>query len=422
MTIPLTLSVVIPTHNRVELLLRNLTALAHQTCPVEAFEVIVVADACEDDTASAVLNYVQHAPYALCLLEHSARSASATRNLGAAHAKGQFLLFLDDDITPEPALIQAHIEAGGPDIVVLGYSKPSFLKDCDWWQQRARLWWEDAFSKMERPGHRFTFRDFFSGNVSLSAELFHSLGGFDLTISGRLEDYELGLRLLEAGARFSFVRAASGFHHEQTTLDIWLRRLYMEAKTHAYIGERYPALRNVLFSEHFGDSYLPESVVRKLRALSFRYPKLHFWTLAALLRLTHLSESLRWRGPYWYMSRALRELAYWGGVAETFKSEDAYQSYLQEGPSPVSFLSSTPTVDLALTPMTAGLDDALREASRSGILITFDGVEVMTISPEIGAEALQTRHLRQGLQDLAINRFFASPTLQRFLFSLEEFR
>jgi hypothetical protein len=273
---------------------------------------------------------------------------------------------------------------------------------------------------MERPGHRFTFCDFFSGNVSLSANLFRSVGGFDMTIPGRLEDYELGLRLLEAGARFKFVRAASGLHHEHTNLDIWLRRLRLDAKAHVHIGDRYPLLRNVLFSEHFTDNYPYKRAVQSLRALSFRYPKLCSWTQAVLLRLAYLSEKMRWRGPYWYTTKALRELAYWGGVAETFKTEDAYLSYLQDGPSPVQLLAGAPTVDLALIARTAELDVVLHKASKSGILLTYDGMEVMTISPEIGAELLGTRHLLQGLRELAVNQFFASPGLQRLLFSAEE--
>jgi glycosyltransferase involved in cell wall biosynthesis len=412
-----TLSIVIPTHNRAKLLIKNLDALARQSAPQGTFEVIVVADDCADDTASAVRNYIPQAPYKLRLIEHAARNASATRNLGAAQAEGRIVLFLDDDITPEPALVQAHLEVGGPGIVVLGYSKPIYPEKCDWWQQRARLWWEDAFRQMERPGHRFTYRDFFSGNVSMPLDLFRSLGGFDLAIPGRLEDYEFGLRLLAAKVRFKFARAASGLHHEQTNLDTWLRRIRMEAKANIHIGYRYPALRNILFSEHFAGSYPYQRAVERLRALSFRHPRLSRLLQAALLRLAHLSEKMRWRGPYWYATRALRELAYWAGVAEVFGKQEDYLSYLQEGPSPVQFPDGAAVIDLALTHMNAEIGELLRGASETGVLVTFDEQEVMTVPPAFGAEALEVRHLLQDLQELAFNRFLPSPDLQRFLFA-----
>jgi hypothetical protein len=129
---------------------------------------------------------------------------------------------------------------------------------------------------------------------------------------------------------------------------------------------------------------------------------------------------MRWRGPYWYATRALRELAYWGGVVEIFSREEDYLSYLQEGPSPVQLLNRAPTLDLASTPLDAELGNLLREASETGVLVTFDGLEVMTIPPEFGAEALESRHVVQSLQELAINRFLPLPTLQRFLFADEQ--
>jgi hypothetical protein len=272
---------------------------------------------------------------------------------------------------------------------------------------------------MERPGHRFTYRDFFSGNVSMPLDLFHSLGGFDLAIPGRLEDYEFGLRLLAAGARFKFARAAAGLHHEQTNLDVWLRRIRMEAKANIHIGYRYPVLRNILFSEHFAGSYPYQRAVERLRALSFRRPRIASLLQAALLRLAHLSEKLRWRGPYWYATQALRELAYWGGVAEVFRKQADYLSYLQEGPSPVRSLDKAPVIDLTLTPMNAEAGDLLRGASETGVLVTFDGQEVMAIPPEFGAEALEARHLLQDLRELALSRFLPLPALQRFLFAAE---
>jgi len=63
---------------------------------------------------------------------------------------------------------------------------------------------------MARPGHRFSYHDFFSGNVSLPAAIFRRVGGFDEVIKVRLEDYELGIRLLKAGARFIFRRKPPG--------------------------------------------------------------------------------------------------------------------------------------------------------------------------------------------------------------------
>jgi hypothetical protein len=42
-----------------------------------------------------------------------------------------------------------------------------------------RAWWEDKFYQMSRSDHRFTYQDLLSGNLSLDAELFARLDGFD---------------------------------------------------------------------------------------------------------------------------------------------------------------------------------------------------------------------------------------------------
>ena len=105
------LSVIIPTHNRSNLLIHNLSALSLQVQVNPQFEVIVVADACKDDTDKKVLHFAKQAPYPIRLFNHSAKNAAMTRNLGAKHAEGKILLFLDDDLIPQPGMINAHLEA-----------------------------------------------------------------------------------------------------------------------------------------------------------------------------------------------------------------------------------------------------------------------------------------------------------------------
>ena len=81
------ISVVIPTHNRRDSLLRLLRALREGTYPHERFDVVIVADGCTDDTV-AVLHRTPF-PFAMRVLEQSpGHGAGAARNLGAAHAAG----------------------------------------------------------------------------------------------------------------------------------------------------------------------------------------------------------------------------------------------------------------------------------------------------------------------------------------------
>ena len=101
-------SIVIPTHNRRAAAARTLHALAHQCCSPAAFEVILVADGCTDDTAGlAAVEW----PIPVRVLEQPHGGPASARNRGAAAAAGDLLIFLDDDIEVVPGFVSAHVAA-----------------------------------------------------------------------------------------------------------------------------------------------------------------------------------------------------------------------------------------------------------------------------------------------------------------------
>jgi glycosyltransferase involved in cell wall biosynthesis len=86
------ISFIIPAHNEEQLIGQCLASL-HEAALASgrAFEIIVAADACTDRT-------VEIARVAgAAVIEHERRQIAATRNLGARHAKGDVLFFIDAD-------------------------------------------------------------------------------------------------------------------------------------------------------------------------------------------------------------------------------------------------------------------------------------------------------------------------------------
>ena len=399
------LSIIVSTHNRSHLLQECLAALGQQTGPHD-FEILVVADACTDNTEDVVKSYSQQSPYPIQLLSHSARSASATRNLGASQARGNTLLFLDDDIIADAGLVQAHREAQQLDTVVLGYSKPRLSGKPSWWQYNARLWWEDTYQTMKKPGHRFTYRDFFSGNVSMPATLFNRIGGFDTSLKGRLEDYELGMRLLRAGTRFRFVSEALGYHYDSTDLGLWLRRIYQEGIADIQIGERHPELRNILFQD-FEDQHRQLGWIRRsIRREAFARPEQGHWLQKSLLALAILAEQLlRSRGIWWHVIGAAREYNYWRGVAATIGGSQAMTAWLQEAPVPPAVAGNAPIVDITTLPADETLEQLLEQASHLGLRLAIGGIELLAVPPQPGAEPLRKEHLQHLFKNLAMHRF-----------------
>jgi GT2 family glycosyltransferase len=349
-----------------------------------------------------VTAYAKQTPYQLRLLCHNGRSAALTRNLGAADAQGSVLLFLDDDVVAQPGLVKAHMEAQGPNRVILGYSKPVLPSSPGFWHYDARRWWEDTYSVMRQPGHRFTYRDFFSGNVSMPAALFHKSGTFDASLTGRLEDYELGVRLLRAGARFRYIPEAIGHHHESADLRKWLSRIRQEGVADIQIGERHPELRISIFRnlEEPSDRWW-----RILRRLAFAYPTRGDRLERLMLQQAALYEQLKLRNPWKQVILRLREYNYWRGIAATIGGRQALAAWLQEAPVPPAIASTAPLIDLTEPPAGRALEDSLQEGTNVGVRLAVGGAEVLAIPPQPGAEPLRQEHLHAALERQAEQEF-----------------
>jgi glycosyltransferase involved in cell wall biosynthesis len=86
-------SVVIPTYNRPDLLSRAIESVLNQT--YTNYECIIVDDASCVDTSSVIKEFNDGS---IRYFEHEKnQGASAARNTGIEHAKGEYIAFLDDD-------------------------------------------------------------------------------------------------------------------------------------------------------------------------------------------------------------------------------------------------------------------------------------------------------------------------------------
>jgi GT2 family glycosyltransferase len=217
--------VVVPTYNRCASLQRLLDGLARQTYPAGAFEVLIVDDGSEDDTVAAMER--RHTPFARRLLQQPHGGPAAARNLGVEHARGELVLFLDDDVLPRPDVIEAHVAVhrASPDTVAIGpmYPPPDWPRPA-WvrWEEEKLAWQYEA---MAAGKFECSPRQFYTANASLPAALFRAAGGFDVRFS-RAEDVELGFRLRDRGARFVFLPDAGVFHYASRTFESWCRTPY----------------------------------------------------------------------------------------------------------------------------------------------------------------------------------------------------
>lgn len=97
------LSIIIPTYNRPQLLLRAVNSALAQT--IENFEVIVV-----DDCSLQPVNLPKDPRLRIIRLSEN-KGVSAAKNLGAKAAKGRWITYLDDDDELLPHMAQVSLDA-----------------------------------------------------------------------------------------------------------------------------------------------------------------------------------------------------------------------------------------------------------------------------------------------------------------------
>ena len=241
-------SVVIPTYERRDVVVRNVRALERQI--ERDFEAIVVVDGSTDGTARALRALPLSFP--LTVLEQPNRGRAAACNAGAAAAQGEVLVFLDDDMEADPQLLAEHdrSQREGVDLV-LGHVPlhPGSPRNLLSWG--AGLWAETRRKRLSAPGAEIRADDLLTGQCSIARTLFDALGGFDasFTRDGLFggEDIDFGYRLLKAGHRVAFNPAAISYQLYDVDPGDYLKRAYEAGRSEQELVVKHPEQASALW-------------------------------------------------------------------------------------------------------------------------------------------------------------------------------
>ncbi len=93
-------SVVIPTYNRAECLIKALENLVNQTIPPAYYEIVVVDDGSTDDTPERIEEFKKrYSDRKIYYFRKQNAGPAAARNFGIERVRGKFVFFTDDDCT-----------------------------------------------------------------------------------------------------------------------------------------------------------------------------------------------------------------------------------------------------------------------------------------------------------------------------------
>ncbi|MEO6525181.1 MAG: glycosyltransferase [Gemmatimonadaceae bacterium] len=189
-------SVVVPTFDRLESLEQCLRALAAQQLPRARFEVVVVNDGGASSPRPVVDRF--RGQLDIRLHEQANAGPAAARNAGAAAARGDYVVFTDDDCRPAPCWLSAIAEmavdhpvcaVGGRVNNALGESVYSSAS-----QQLIEFLYE-YYNLSDTEG-----RFFITSNLAFPTAGFRAIGGFDATFPlAAAEDRDICDRWREAG-------------------------------------------------------------------------------------------------------------------------------------------------------------------------------------------------------------------------------
>ncbi len=257
-------SVVIPTYNRLDMLLRVLDALEAQT-DAPAFELIVINDGSTDDT-----DRVMSQRRGVTFRTQPNSGPGCARNHGVSLANGKFIIFIGDDTVPEPRFLSEHARVhhetnDDPLVACLGYTG---------WPRSERV---TAFMdyindyglqfgyKLIKHGQVVPFNFFYTSNISIDRQLL-AAHPFDTTFpSAAWEDIELAYRLDAKGLKIHYNERAVTRHYHQMNVDSFARRQYTVGKSGAIFYRKHPELGGFLGVHETQQPPADDAFVQRLR-------------------------------------------------------------------------------------------------------------------------------------------------------------
>jgi len=242
-------SIVTPTCNRAAILQRALTAMLAMD-GIDGCELIVVDDGSTDATPEVLERITRQAPGLVRWVHQENAGPGVARNAALALARRERILFLDDDVFPEPDLLRAHAH-----FLDQGFDLSQGL--LRWHPELADSW---LMRHMDAHGMQFAFdrvqddqdlsyRYVYTANLAVTRRCVETVGGFDAAFAAKryaFEDTAFAYALKKSGCRMGLNRQALASHYHPMTPEGLIGREYKVGYAVGVLREHYPEIAREL--------------------------------------------------------------------------------------------------------------------------------------------------------------------------------
>ena len=311
------ISVVFPTRNRAELLNAALRSVSEQSIDPAQFEVLVIDNGSTDNTREISQHWKAWISNIRYFYEAEPGLHSA-RHRGLVEAKGEILVFADDDIEAQPLWLQTFADlfsdpdvamAGGNTVPLFLESPPPWLEAL--WTRRARNGVRSlpALSIQEYPHGRYSANpsQIWGCNFAIRKSVLLSAGGFHpdgmpselIRFRGDGETH-VSSYVQKNGLKCLFDSNASVYHKvtpDRMTLSYFYQRGFRQG-----VSDSYTWLRNNSPKSTFIRSVAFRILTYLLRRMKYLYLRSH------VERETHRVLEAQWTG--YYQGYAFHQSAY----------------------------------------------------------------------------------------------------------------
>lgn len=284
------ISVVVPTYNRNDVLLKCINALVNQDIGKELYEVIIVDD-CSIDAPYNSLKKILDENTNLKYIRHEKnKGLAAARNTGIVNSINEIILFLDSDIVVESSFVKGHLhmhESYANELIAV-VSNLSYDFDSIKGSNFARFINNRYLgNKSKSEKSKLDFNDlasqYFGGGISsVKKNILLSLGMFDENfVKYGGEDEEMGYRLKKAGVRICYCEGAKAIHYDVVSFQRFKLKLF-EWKKNAYpsIIKKHPDFFdhtnfNLFIPINYRKDGIKLSVKKYLSRIILNYPAVY---------------------------------------------------------------------------------------------------------------------------------------------------